>query len=152
MAACTVFLAACGGPTTPEAPVPEPGSGEPATTASQPPPQRPEPTDLGGLPDWFQNENAAPTDLTTTIAERLAEEAGVSTSAVALLGSMPVRWNNSGIGCARPGSQTLQVITPGWVVFYDVAGTLKRIHVADNGRWVECDLERPLEGTPVLTR
>ncbi len=114
-------------------------SNESTTTLAGPPPAPS--TDLGGLPDWFQNEDAAPTGLINVISEELG---------AAYVGSMPVEWPTGALGCESGGSD-LQVVTPGYVLFFQSEDSLHRVHAAENGRWIECDLARPLEGTPVLT-
>lgn len=106
----------------------------------EPPPRAPS-ANLSELPEWFQNEDAAPAALVAVIADDLGAE---------YLGSMAMIWPNGGIGCSSGGIE-LQVVTPGHVIFFqEGAGSLIRVHSADTGRWVECDLARELEGIPVL--
>ena len=93
------------------------------------------------LPEWFQNENAAPQSLVDVIGTELDAD---------YVGSMAVDWNSGAIGCSS-GGDDLQVITPGYVIFFEEGGKLLRIHAAENGRWLECDFARALDGLPVLT-
>jgi hypothetical protein len=56
----------------------------------------------------------------------------------------PQTWNNSGMGCAKPGSMTLQVITEGYVVALASQGHEYRVHVSGDKAFI-CD-------KPVLMR
>lgn len=113
---------------------------EGATTAVEPPPRAPS-VNLNEIPEWFQNEDAAPAALVDVIAGDLGAE---------YVGSMAMIWPNGGIGCSSGGNE-LQVVTSGYVIFFEKAdGSPIRVHSADTGRWVECDLWRELEGIPVL--
>ena len=110
------------------------------TSTLEPPPRAPE-VDLSEPPDWFQKEDVAPEGLVAVIGEELDAE---------YLGSMAVQWPTGGLGCGS-GENELQVVTPGFVIFYEDSGRLVRVHASETGQWKECDLGRPLEGTPVLT-
>ena len=114
-------------------------SGETSTTV-EPPPQAPD-VDLSEVPDWFQNEDAAPESLILVIGEELDAK---------YVGSMAVQWPTGGLGCGSGGNE-LQVVTPGHVIFFDSGDRLIRVHTSDTGLWKECELGRPLDGTPVLT-
>lgn len=114
-------------------------SAETSTTVN-PPPRAPD-LDLAGIPDWFQNEDAAPDSLVRVIGEELGAE---------YVGSMAVQWPTGGLGCGSGGNE-LQVVTPGHVIFFDSGDRLIRVHSSDSGLWKECELGRPLDGTPVLT-
>ncbi|MEX0795202.1 MAG: hypothetical protein WEB67_13215 [Acidimicrobiia bacterium] len=114
-------------------------SGETSTTM-EPPPRAPD-IDLSEFPDWFQNEDAAPESLVRVIGDELDAE---------YVGSMAVQWPTGGLGCGS-GENELQVVTPGYVIFFDAGDRLIRVHSSDTGLWKECELGRPLDGTPVLT-
>jgi hypothetical protein len=109
-------------------------------TTMEPPPRAPD-LDLSALPDWFQNEDAAPESLIQVIGAELEAE---------YLGSMAVQWPTGALGCGSGGNE-LQVITPGHVIFFDSGDALIRVHSSETGLWKECPLGRPLDGTPVLT-
>jgi hypothetical protein len=113
--------------------------GETSSTVEAPP--RAPDIDLSELPDWFQNEDAAPESLAAVIGDELDAE---------YVGSMAVQWPTGGLGCGSGGNE-LQVVTPGFVIFYENSESLVRVHASETGQWKECDLGRPLEGTPVLT-
>ncbi|MGF1616342.1 MAG: hypothetical protein ACFCU2_00835 [Acidimicrobiia bacterium] len=114
-------------------------SGEPSTSV-EPPPRAPD-IDLNEFPEWFQVEDAAPASLVQVIGDELGAD---------YIGSMAVQWPTGGLGCGSGGNE-LQVITPGHVIFFDSGDGLIRVHSSDSGLWKECDLGRPLDGTPVLT-
>jgi hypothetical protein len=136
-------IAACGDGETTETtesdatPTSEAGD---TTSTLEPPPRAPD-IDLSAFPDWFQNEDAAPESLVAVIGDELDAE---------YVGSMAVQWPTGGLGCGSGGNE-LQVVTPGFVIFYDSDGSLRRVHASETGQWKECELGRPLEGTPVLT-
>jgi hypothetical protein len=111
-----------------------------STATMEPPPSGPD-IDLSELPDWFENEDAAPEALVMVISAELDAE---------YVGSMAVQWPTGGLGCGS-GENELQVVTPGYVIFFARGGSLIRVHSSENGQWKECELGRPLEGTPVLT-
>ena len=111
------------------------------TSTTVKPPPRPPDIDLTGIPDWFQNEDAAPEGLVAVIGEELDAE---------YVGSMAVLWPTGGLGCGS-GETELQVVTPGFVIFYETGESLVRVHASETGQWKECDLGLPLDGTPVLT-
>lgn len=113
---------------------------EETTTTMEPPPRAPN-VDLGALPDWFQDEDAAPEELIEVIGDELDAD---------YVGSMAVDWRTAGIGCSDGGAE-LQVITPGYVIFYEDPDGLVRVHTAENGRWKVCDLARPFDGIPTVT-
>lgn len=113
---------------------------ESTSTAMEPPPRAPD-FDLSGFPDWFQNEDAAPESLVSVIGEELDAE---------YVGSMAVQWPTGGLGCGSGGNE-LQVITPGFVIFFEAGDNLIRVHTSETGLWKQCELGRPLDGTPVLT-
>ena len=105
----------------------------------KPPIKAPE-IDLTAVPDWFQDEDAAPAGLVDVIATELD---GI------YAGSMRVNWPTGGLGCQTSGAE-LQVITPGYVILYEGPDSLIRVHAGENGRWIVCGLGEPLRGTPVL--
>lgn len=114
-------------------------TGETSTTVETPP--RAPDIDLAEFPDWFQNEDAAPESLVMVIGAELDAD---------YVGSMAVLWPTGGLGCGS-GENELQVVTPGHVIFFDSGDRLIRVHSSDTGLWKECELGRPLDGTPVLT-
>ncbi|HEY5890655.1 MAG TPA: hypothetical protein VIW94_08140 [Acidimicrobiia bacterium] len=105
----------------------------------RPPPKAPN-VDLTAMPDWFQNGDTAPDGL----VEAIAGELGATYA-----GSMSVDWPTGGLGCGTGGAE-LQVITPGYVIFYQGDDSLIRVHAGENGRWLVCGVGEPLRGTPVL--
>ena len=55
-----------------------------------------------------------------------------------------VQWRNSSLGCPMPGMQYLMVITPGYLIRLEAAGTVYEYHASET-HVVYCDRpERPL--------
>lgn len=145
--ALALTIAACGNPAADDATTTSsqtdstiPVTTEQVTTTTTRQPPKPVDGEVGSIPDWFQNEDAAPVELIEVITVDLDAD---------YLGSMQIDWNNSGLGCTD--GVTLTVITPGYVIFFEDADGLIRVHAGENGRWLVCDLARPLEGIPVVT-
>ena len=122
----------------------ESGATDPGATTTDPqrttttvthPPKAPN-IDLGAIPDWFENTEAAPLSLIAVIGEELGAE---------YVGSMAVTWPTGGLGCGSGGYE-LQVLTPGYLIFFQDDSGPRRVHTSDTGRWVECELGRALEG------
>jgi len=109
------------------------------STTVKPPPKAPD-VDLNAMPDWFQDGDTAPDGLVDTIAGNLG---------ATYAGSMSVNWPTGGLGCGTGGAE-LQVVTPGYVIFYQSETSLIRVHAGENGRWLVCALGEPLRGIPVL--
>jgi hypothetical protein len=68
----------------------------------------------------------------------LARQSHIAIGKIELVSVEPRTWPNSGLGCAPPGSATLQVITEGYVVTLATPGGNRRVHVA-GGRALICD-------------
>lgn len=100
-------------------------------------------TPIASIPDWFRDEDALPGSLAETIAGALAERYGVETDEVTVRGSMYTQWPNTGLGCPKPDEQVLQVLTDGYLAFFDVAGQTVRVHAALNGAWRVCETPTP---------
>jgi hypothetical protein len=74
----------------------------------------------------------------------VAEQMKVGDDAIEVKHVEQQTWNDSGMGCAKPGSMTLQVITEGYVVAVAAQGKEYRVHVSGNRAFI-CD-------KPVLMR
>ena len=126
-------------------------SSEPTTTTGLGP--RTTTSRVGGgdsatVPEWFVDEGALPTSLEEQIRAALAERTGAEPSAVALVGSMSVQWPNSGLGCDSPGEMSMQVITPGYLAYFEVSGSTYRVHTDLDSTIRICDLPDPTEPPP----
>jgi hypothetical protein len=121
-ASCLIALAACM------------ANGKPATSADQPVPPTSAPA--GSQPDG--GSNAATSPPPTAIVDRGREAlraAGLSPD-LKLLGSEAVQWNDSSLGCPRPGMMYAQVITAGYVLRFAGKGTTHEVHVAGDSALV----------------
>jgi len=134
-----LVVAACSGPTAPASSTTTTANKTETTTTVTHPPKAPD-IDLGGIPDWFENTEAAPLSLVAIIGEELGAE---------YVGSMAVTWPTGGLGCGSDGYE-LQVLTPGYLIFFQDDSGPRRVHTSDTGRWVECELGQALEGVPTL--
>jgi len=92
------------------------------------------------VPEWFVDEGRLPTPLEERIRAALAERTGAEQSAVVLVGSMAVQWPNSALGCASPGEMSLQVITDGFLAYFEVKGSTYRVHTDLDSSFRICDL------------
>lgn len=68
----------------------------------------------------------------------LASQLKIAASDVAVARSEPHTWPDSSLGCGKPGSLAMQVLTEGYVVILAAQGKQYRVHVAD-GRALICD-------------
>jgi hypothetical protein len=89
-----------------------------------------------------------PPALEATVKTAVAELAGVDPSAVALTGAMSVQWPNSGLGCASPGEMSMQVITDGFLAYFEASGSTYRVHTDLDSSFRICDLPGLLELPP----
>lgn len=76
--------------------------------------------------------------------QTLASQLQIAESDMTVVRVEPHTWPDSSMGCGKPGSLALQVITEGYVVMLAAQGKQYRVHVA-NGRALICD-------KPVLLR
>jgi hypothetical protein len=60
--------------------------------------------------------------------DRLAKELAIDVSGIEVVSSDPKTWPNSGLGCGRPGTQSLQVMTPGYEFVLKTAKGTYRVH------------------------
>jgi hypothetical protein len=84
------------------------------------------------------DSDAAAHAATAQAIATLARQRGMEASAIQIVRAEPMTWNDSSMGCARPGTTALQVITPGYRVILSAAGHEFPVHVAQ-GRSVVCD-------------
>ncbi len=52
----------------------------------------------------------------TAVTQDVVKRAGVDAGQVTFAKVEAVEWNDSSLGCPRPGAVYLQVITPGWLI------------------------------------
>lgn len=76
--------------------------------------------------------------------QALASQLKIAESEITVVRAEPHTWPDSSMGCGKPGTLAMQVITEGHVVMLAAQGRQYRVHVA-NGRALICD-------KPVLMR
>lgn len=64
-----------------------------------------------------------PSDILQTIIDDAAARAGVAADAVSVERAEAVTWSDSSLGCPQPDMMYLQVLTEGYWVVLEVAGT-----------------------------
>lgn len=136
-------LAACGAGLETSTSVTQPGSSEPTTTSELAPrttTSRVGQGDGSTVPEWFVDEGVLPASLEAAVKAAVAEMAGVDESAVALTGSMSVQWPNSALGCPQQGEMSLQVITDGFLAYFEAGGATYRAHTDLDSSFRICDL------------
>jgi hypothetical protein len=68
----------------------------------------------------------------------LAQQAGLDATQIAVTAFEEVEWNDSSLGCPKPGQVYMQVITPGYRVVLEAQGQRYEYHTDLNGRVVSC--------------
>jgi hypothetical protein len=68
----------------------------------------------------------------------LAQELGVKAEDIALVAAEPTEWNDSSLGCPKPGQVYMQVITPGYRVTLEAQGQQYEYHTDTGKRAVRC--------------
>ena len=92
---------------------------------------------LLALGDTPQEPDAEKRNLAIAQARETLQTAGVDPSQLTVTRVQPVTWPNSSLGCPRPGTQYLQVLTPGYRIEFhgpQETGALASyaVHVAGN--------------------
>lgn len=70
--------------------------------------------------------------------QALAKELGIDASAVTVISATPVEWNDSSLGCAKPGQTYLQVITSGYLLRLEANGRGYEYHTDGRNQVVQC--------------
>lgn len=60
--------------------------------------------------------------------QALATELGCSATAISVRDIADVEWNDSSLGCPKPGMMYLQVITPGYQIVLEHDGLIYTFH------------------------
>lgn len=121
-------------PTTPATTMPTPRP--PAPTRAVPPKTSVPPTSPT-IPS--KGEGAVSTDILTIIKADLAKRTGTTVDAMRVLLGEAVEWNDSSLGCPRPGLAYMQVITSGYRVLLQVANQTYEYHTDTRGHFVLCE-------------
>ena len=73
-----------------------------------------------------------------------AAQLGLDPSDVGVVSVQPVDWPDASLGCPSPDVAYAQVITPGWLIVLDAAGTPLEYHTDRTSRVVRCDTGAPV--------
>ncbi|MFW6068131.1 MAG: hypothetical protein ACOC9E_00970 [Chloroflexota bacterium] len=79
-------------------------------------------------------------------AHRLANDLGIDVDNVKIVSVQQVEWNDSSLGCPRPGQNYLMVITPGYRIVLEANGEQFEFHSDMQGNMVQCRGEPPNGG------
>lgn len=102
--------------------------------------------DVAGQVQGMRSETAAEQmqQATQRAQQTLASQLEIAASDVTVVRTEPHTWPDSSLGCGKPGTLAMQVLTEGYVVMLAAQGKQYRVHVAD-GRALICD-------TPIVMR
>lgn len=81
---------------------------------------------------------AAPVTAESRAVAKLAAQLRVAESEIVVTGSEPQTWPDSSMGCGRPGTAALTVMTEGYAVTLAAGGKQYRVHVSQSNA-VVCD-------------
>jgi hypothetical protein len=95
------------------------------------------PVELAAAPSAATPEAAAAA-MIELARQDLAKALGVDISAVTVVSSSPVQWNDSSLGCPKPGQNYLQVVTPGYLVRLSAQGQTYEYHTDARSTVVRC--------------
>lgn len=80
--------------------------------------------------------------------EDLSQSLGIPVDEIRLVSVEEVEWRDSSLGCPQPGSASLTVITPGYLILLEAEGDVYEYH-SDGERVVTCeDPQPPLKEEP----
>ena len=82
--------------------------------------------------------DAAGQTMVVVAKERLADRLDVSADEITLVRVQPVEWRDASLGCPKPGVDYIQVLTPGYVIKLEAAGSVYEYHTDDAQRVVTC--------------
>ena len=143
--AATVVLmvaAACGGDDAGESGAAQ-GAGASAPTTGAGAPALP-----AGTPAPSANETV-PAEIEAAARKLLADELGADEGELRLDAAEGVGWPDTSLGCPQEGHAYAQVLTPGYKLVFDHAGTSYPVHTnTDGSLMVICEDGQP--GTPAL--
>lgn len=69
----------------------------------------------------------------------LARDLAIDAAAITFVSAAAVEWNDSSLGCPKPGLSYLQVITPGYRMVFEAQGRTYEYHTDMGKRVVRCD-------------
>ena len=94
-------------------------------------------------PQGTDGASAGPSDaagqaMVVIAKERLAGRLDVDVEEITLVKVQPVEWRDASLGCPKPGVDYIQVLTPGYLIKLEAAGSEYEYHTDDAQRVVTC--------------
>ena len=80
-----------------------------------------------------RSDDTVPGEIETEARKLLADELNVDEGDFRLDGSENVQWSDASLGCPKEGMMYAQVITPGYKLVFDLAGTSHAVHTNSDG-------------------
>lgn len=68
-----------------------------------------------------------------TVAQALAQQAGVSLDTLQLTAKTPQEWNDSSLGCPDPATMYMQVLTSGYMLTFSDGSNTYEVHTNESG-------------------
>lgn len=84
-----------------------------------------------------------PQELFDSVLADLLALTGKESSAVTVVSSEAITWNDGALGCPQPGVMYTMAIIDGYQVIFDVDGETFDYHLSDRGQFVLCEDARP---------
>jgi hypothetical protein len=84
----------------------------------------------------------APDTVIEAARQTLAAELACSPTLISVYDVADVEWNDSSLGCPKPGMMYMQVITPGYRIVLEYDGNTYTFHADRNSRVVRCETDR----------
>jgi len=88
---------------------------------------------------FFTYHWAAMVGLLVLAVTALARDLAIDAAAITFVSAAAVEWNDSSLGCPKPGLSYLQVITPGYRMVFEAQGRTYEYHTDMGKRVVRCD-------------
>lgn len=100
------------------------------------------PPEETGSESGESESNPRVTALVDEAKRDLSERLGIPVEDINVISVEEVEWRDSSLGCPQPGSASLTVITPGYLILLEAEGQEYEYH-ADHKRVVTCDEPQP---------
>jgi hypothetical protein len=117
----------------------------PLDTNQGPTPDRPVPSLPPGQPQQVPTEPPAapitgetPDSVLNPILSDLAAQLGVDQSAITVIQSASVTWNNGSLGCPEPGMMYTEALVNGYHVILEVDGVQYDYRATETGYFLQC--------------
>jgi hypothetical protein len=78
----------------------------------------------------------------------LKQQTGISTDKIKVLSVEAVDWPDGSLGCGKPGTEYLQVVTPGFLIVLEADGKTYTYHTDTSSRIILCNEKPPIRFSP----